>query len=346
MKSSLSRGLLRIAALAALVFFAAGCGEEKAPQPGKTAAKPSVGVLLYREDDVYISMVSKALAAELEGKADFVIQAAGNNQLTQNDQLDALLAKKVSVLALNLVDTQAASFVLDKVEKAGIPVIFFNREPDLDSIKSHARACYVGTVPSDAGKMQGDIIKQLWDAHPEYDRNKDGQFQYIMIQANADNPESVARTEYSVRQARERGVNMRQLGETLLCEWNEAQTLTAMRLALGSRLDAVELVIANNDAMALGAIAALAEQGFNTGGEPAKFIPVIGVDAVPSAMEAIRKGVMSATVKQDDKLMAQTIAALILNAAHGKNFLEGTMLTWDASGIAVRLPYFPYTGTR
>ncbi|MDL2210135.1 galactose ABC transporter substrate-binding protein [Desulfovibrio sp. OttesenSCG-928-O18] len=328
------------------VFLVGGC-DDKTPPPSKPAGKPLIGVFLYRDDDVYISLVSKAMREAFADRAEVVVHSAGADQLTQNEQIDRMIARNPNGLVVNLVDMQAASFVADKAKKQGIPVLFFNREPDLDSLKAYDKMCFVGTTALDAGKMQGDIIKRLWDEHPEYDRNRDGKFQYIMIQANSDNPEAIARTEYSVRQARERGVPMRQVGETMMCDWDEAEAYRAVSLALASLEGTVELVISNNDTMALGAISALAERGYNrAGGDPAMFIPVIGVDAIPPAVEAIRKGVMSATVKQDDKLMGGTIAALILNAVDGKDFLAGTGLRWDESGVAVRLPYSPFAGGR
>jgi methyl-galactoside transport system substrate-binding protein len=197
----------------------------------------------------------------------------------------------------------------------------------------------VGTDADAAGKMQGDVIKQLWNGRPEYDRNADGIFQYVMFQGNPDNPEALARTEYSVRQAREHGVEMRQIGETHVCNWDANLAKDAMLLAFASHGENIELVISNNDAMALGAISALASFGYNTEGESGKFIPIVGVDAVPQAVEAITKGIMSATVKQDSAAMAKAVAALTRNAVEGKNFLDETPYTWDASGIAIRIPY-------
>ncbi|MDR1243093.1 MAG: galactose ABC transporter substrate-binding protein [Deltaproteobacteria bacterium] len=328
------------------VCAVSACGDEKngsasAEKPGE---KPLIGVLLYRDGDVYISLVRASILDSLKDRAEVILMAANSDQLTQNDQLDAMLKQKVRGLAVNLVDVQAASFVLDQSKKAGIPVVFFNREPDLARIKSYARTCFIGTVPSAAGKMQGDIIKQLWDAHPEYDRNGDKAVQYMMLQANADNPESVARTEFSVKQARELGLNMRQIGQTLMCEWDEDRAYDAVRMALPHMEESLEMVIANNDSMALGAVRALREIGWNTGEEGAKYIPVIGVDATPQAVEAIRRGLMSATVKQDGKRMGEAIGAITLNAVKGAPMLEGTDWAWDDSGIGVRVPYAPYLG--
>jgi methyl-galactoside transport system substrate-binding protein len=234
---------------------------------------------------------------------------------------------------------------VDEAKKVGVPVIFFNREPDLAILKDYDKARFIGTTASDAGKMQGDLIKKLWESHPEYDRNHDGKVQYVMFQGPPDNPEAVARTEYSVRRARERGADMQQMGETSLCDWDEGRAKESMRLAFNTYGDKIEMVISNNDAMALGAIAALAEAGYNKeGGDAERFIPVIGVDATPQAVEAITKGVMSATVKQDAETMGQTIARIALNMVRKKDYLQDIGLSWDESGIAIRIPYGEYSG--
>lgn len=327
-----------------LAFVLAGCNEEPPEKAAAPAGPPVVGVLLYKKDDTYIALVADALTRAFADRAVVRMYSADNDQLTQNDQLESLLESGVSALVVNIVDPKAAAGVVDRVKKAGIPVVFFNREPDLSAIRQYGKACFVGTTAFDAGKLQGDIIKALWDAHPEYDRNKDGVLQYVMFQGNPDNPEALARTEYSVKQAREQGLAMRQIGETYVCDWDEQQAGEAMRMAVIAHGPDIELVIANNDSMALGAVSALAEAGFNTGLPGAAFIPVVGVDATPQAMEAIKKGVMSATVKQDGEAMARAIAELTLNAVNNRDFLEGTPYIWDASGVAIRIPYSPFSG--
>ena len=334
------RRAVAIAAFGISVFFAAclwGC-ETKAP--GKdAAAEMLIGVLVYRQDDTYIGLVSEAIQEALAGKAVVEIVAAGGDQLIQNEQIDAFIKRKVSALAVNIVDPLAAARAVDAIKRAGIPVVFFNREPDLSSIKAYGRARFVGTTAADAGIIQGHIIAELWRKHPEYDRNKDGKFQYVMLQANLDNSEAVARTEFSVRQARAEGVGMQQVGETLLCIWDEGMAYEAMRLVFPQKSDVMELVIANNDAMALGAIRALNEFGYNLGGGSAKFIPVVGVDAIPQAVEAIRQGIMSGTVVQDSQAMGRTVATILLNMVKGGDCLEGVPYNWDESGVAIRIPY-------
>jgi methyl-galactoside transport system substrate-binding protein len=309
------------------------------------ADRPKLGILIYRYDDTYISTVRNALGKALGGKATFTMQDGRADQAVQNDQLDVMLERKMDGLIVNMVNARAAQGVLDKIRATGVPVIFFNREPDLDILKGYNKAVFIGTNAADAGKMQGDIIKTLWDSHPEYDLNKDGQFQYVMFQGEPDNPEAVARTEWSIRQAEINGVKMSQIAQTFVGNWDTAQAQAAMESVLAANEGKIELVVANNDSMAMGAIAALSNIGYNIEGG-AKYIPVVGLDATDQAVDAINRGIMSATVKQDGRAMGEAIAAVMLNMVNGKPPLEGTGYEFDQSGLAVRIPYSPYLGSK
>jgi methyl-galactoside transport system substrate-binding protein len=308
-----------------------------------SAAQPRLGILIYKYDDTYISTVRNALNKALNGKASVSMQDGKGDQATQNDQLDVMIERKMDGLVVNMVDAQAAAGVVNKIKAAGIPVVFFNREPDLNVLKTYEKAVFVGTNAADAGKMQGDIIKQLWTEHPEYDINKDGKFQYVLFKGEPDNPEAIARSEWSVKQSEINGVTMNQIGQTFVCNWDTALAQQAMESALAANEGKIELVIANNDSMAMGAIAALSSVGYNLEGG-GKFIPVVGVDATDQAVDAINKGIMSATVKQDGEAMGNAVSAIALNMIAGKDPLSGTNYKYDDSGIAVRIPYSPYLG--
>ena len=308
-----------------------------------SAANPKIGILIYKYDDTYISTVRNALNKALDGKAEVTMQDGKGDQATQNDQLDVLIERGMDGIIVNMVDAQAAAGVVSKIKDKGIPVVFFNREPDLNTLKTYDKAVFVGTNAADAGRMQGDIIKKLWDENPAYDLNKDGKFQYVMFKGEPDNPEAIARTEFSVKQAEENGVTMDQIGQTFVCNWDTALAQQAMESALAANEGKIELVVANNDGMAMGAIAALSNIGYNVEGG-SKFIPVIGVDATDQAVDAISRGIMSATVKQDGEAMGNAVSEIILNMIAGKAPLDGTSYKYDDSGIAVRIPYSPYSG--
>lgn len=326
------------------MFFISACEEKGASEKLRPESQSEkVGIFIYKKDDVYVSLVKEAALKAYGDKVEVRVHYAEGDQFLQKSQIDEELKNNVDVLVVNLVDTQSGAVVIDMIKKEDKPVLFFNREPDPSLIKNYDKACFIGTVPVDAGKMQGQLIKKLWTNHPEYDRNEDGKFQYVMFQGTPDNPEALARTEFSIREAVELGLKMEQVGETYVSDWDQEMAYRSMTLALKVHQGKIELVVANNDAMALGAIQALNEVGFNTGNMDDNFIPVVGVDATPQAIEAIKKGQMSATVKQDADKMGKAIVNLSLNALQGKNFLDDTDYEWDSTGTAVRIPYMPFS---
>ena len=82
-------------------------------------------------------------------------------------------------------------------------------------------------------------------------------------------------------------------------------------------LDRIEAVLANNDDMALGAIEALKAEGYNAG-DPAKFVPVVGVDATAPALEAMKDGSMLGTVLNDAVNQGKAAVRVAVAAAEGR----------------------------
>lgn len=316
--------------------FVVGCGSKS---DGGDATK--VGVLIYKFDDTYISSVRQALEELDKGdeEIELIMQDGQDNQGMQNDQLDNLITQGVSALLVNIVDIGAAQNVLDKAKAADIPVIFFNREPDSELLKTYDKARFVGTQPEEAGIIQGEMMAELF-ADDKYDRNGDGTIQYVLLHGGTDNPEAVARSEYSVKTMNEKGIKTEELAMQI-AEWDNEKAKSAVDGWLARDEENIELVIANNDGMASGAISALQAAGYNKDDE-SKFIPVFGVDATEEAKVLIEDGAMSGTVMQDGVGMAKAIFALGKNAANGKDFLDGTDYEYDESGISVRIPYQPY----
>lgn len=314
------------------------------------AAESNAAVMIYKYDDTYISTVRAAIEKYAADTLAVTLYDGKGDQATQNDQIDTVLAKGTDILVVNMVDAKAVQGVLDKAVAEKLPVVFFNREPDAEILKTYEKAIFIGTNAADAGVMQGDIVKQLWDENAAYDLNGDGKIQYLMFQGEPDNAEAIARTEFSVKRAEELGLVMDLVEPVQVCNWDPATAQTAMEAIL-NKGTAVELVLCNNDGMAQGVIAALNASGYNLEvkeGEAVvadKYLPVVGVDATEAAIDLINKGMMAATVKQDGDAMGKAIVTIA--AAFGADkttatVLEGTDYVLDASGVAVRIPYAPY----
>lgn len=343
---SLALVFIIIASMTACTLQPAGISPEPTaavPQTTGTEKLPVFGVLIYKYDDTYISTVRAAIMAASEGKAEIIMQDGKGDQAVQNDQLDVLIERKVDALIVNMVDAKAAQGVVDKAKAANIPCIFFNREPETSVIKSYDKAFFVGTNAADAGVMQGEIMIEVWGDGSVYDLNKDGICQYVMFQGEPDNPEAIARTEYSIKTAEELGLKCEAVAPISVCNWDAGLAQSAMEAMLANLEGKIEFVVCNNDGMAQGVIAALIAAGYNTGEPGSKFIPVIGVDATDAAIDLISKGQMSGTVKQDGDAMGRAVVAVSLNAAAGRDYLTGLDYELDDTGVAIRIPYAPYT---
>lgn len=316
--------------------------EAEAPADTATGEEVTFGVLVYKFDDTYISTVRAAIekyAGESSTAITLNMQDAQGDQAKQNDQLDVLIEKGVDVLVINAVDTGSAQGLADKAKAAGIPAVFFNREPAKEVIES-CGGIFVGTTASEAGVMQGDIIADMLEENEKIDANGDGVIQYLVFKGEPGNPEAEARTTYAVSQAEARGLKMENVqGEPVVANWATDQAQSSMEAILAAKEGKIEVVFCNNDDMALGVIAALNGAGYNMSKDSEKWIPVIGVDATDAGVEAINSGKMAATVKQDGDAMGKAIVAIAANAASGKDFTADTEYTIAEDGVSVRIPY-------
>lgn len=340
--------LLALLLVLTMVFGLAACapkepveeagGEAEVEEVEETAELPSIGVTIYKYDDNFMSFVRRAVETAAEGKAELILNDSQNNQATQNEQVEMMISKGVKSLAINLVDPQAASTIINKAKEADLPVVFFNKEPDAETMQSYDKTWYVGTASAESGIMQGQLIADAWKANPDWDKNGDGKIQYVLLKGEPGHPDAEARTTFSVETVIENGIEVEEL-ELQTGMWDSIKGKELMDAWLAKHGDNIELVIANNDAMALGAIQSLKAEGYFTDG---KYMPVAGVDAIPDALEQIKEGMMLGTVLNDAKNQGQATADLAINVALGKDPLEGTSWTLDENK-AVRVPYVPIT---
>ncbi|OOM73877.1 galactose ABC transporter substrate-binding protein [Clostridium sp. BL-8] len=305
-------------------------------------------VLLYRSDDVYISLVRKSLEEiqkNNEGKIEFTFYDGKDNQEVQNQTIEMLLKSKgVDLILLNLVDVKSAYDIIDRIKEHNIPVVLFNREPfNITSVQSYSKAIYVGTNAAQAGMFQGKILINLWNENKAaIDINGDNVLQYVMLIGELNNKEAIERTQYSVLTINNAGIETQELASTV-CNWNREtakENFEPLFLHYDGRIEAI---ISNNDEMAIGAIEVLQKYGYNKG-DNTKKIAVVGIDAIPAAQELIKNGEMTGSVFQDYSAMAEACYVIGMNLVNDRSPLEGTAYKFDDTGVAVRIPYKEYIG--
>lgn len=334
------RKLMLSLTIASSILLAAGCSSETSnSEKDGDDGLPKVGATIYKYDDNFMSYVRRAMETSAEGKVELMLNDSQNDQAKQIEQVDTLIAKGAKALAINLVDPLSAQTIVDKASAKNIPVIFFNKEPDASVLAGYDKAYYVGTTSSESGVIQGELIAKAWEANKEaYDKNKDGKLQYVLLKGEPGHPDAEARTSFAIDTIKSKGIDVEELAlDTAM--WDATKATEKMDAWIAKYDEKIEFVIANNDGMALGAIASLEKAGYFTGD---KFVPVVGVDAIPEALEMIENGKMIGTVLNDATNQGKATVELATNAANGKDVLDGTSWTLDDKK-AVRVPYIEVT---
>ena len=314
----------------------------------------NVTVLVWKFDDTYGSSVrqamlkwAEAVGEELGVKINLDLQDAGDDMAKQVEQCDQAIGKNPDFVIINLAEPAGGQTLVDKLTAAKIPFLFYNIPPSdetYESVVKNSGAFFIGTLPREAGDMQGEILADLWAADSaKIDRNGDGKVQFVEFKGVANNPEAIARTQYSEETAKELGVPLEMVTDIIVADWDSTKANDAM-LSTWQAHPEIELVFANNDDMAIGVIAALKQSGWNTGNEGDPSVAVIGVDATDAAIEAIKAGTMTATVKQDGDAMGQANIRIMMNyLLNGEWGAEALGYKVNPDGCSTYIPYAKIT---
>ena len=315
-----------------------------------------IRALIWKYDDTYGSSVRQAMQAtvdelneEGEYNIKFTMYDAADDMAKQVEQATMLVGEKPDFVIINLAEVASGQQLVDMFTEAGIPFLFYNKEPSAETVQSvvvDSGSIFIGTTPREAGDMQGEILAEMWAADPaSIDVNGDGKVQFVEFEGEPNNPEAIARTKYSEETAVAQGVPLEPaLDEYIIvANWDTAQAMEKMTPTWTATEGNIEVVFVNNDDMGTGVVAAMNAFNYNTGKEGDPSLVVIGVDATDAALEAIKAGKMTATVKQDGDAMGYANIAIAMNYLMNGSWLEGTDYEYAEDGYSVRIPYAKIT---
>ena len=302
-KNIITAGILFCMALQGL----SGC--KKQDLPSQQAIY--IGVTYYDQSDIFLNELLDCFKEEIremeteDKKVTMTIQGAGGSQKTQNDQVKELIAGGCNVLCVNLVDRTDPSEIIDLARDYDIPLIFFNREPVAEDMQQWDKLYYVGADAQESGTMQGEIAADVIKKNPQIDRNKDGKIQYVVLEGEPGHQDTIIRTENAVEALKENGIELEKLSYGL-ANWNRAQAENRMSQMISQYQTKIELVLANNDEMALGAIDAYEKLNYTESTLPLFF----GIDGTDVRLKAVRESKLDGTVYNDKEGQAEAMAKL------------------------------------
>lgn len=239
-------------------------------------------------------------------KVDLIVQDGQGSSPKQSSDLRNAVTQGVDGIVLVPNDVNALVPVVNEVIQSNTPLVTVDR-----SVSGTAKpVSHVGADNVAGGRAQGKWVLEKFPngakiiflrgepgASPAIDRAKGF---YEVIKAGGDKYKVVA--DQTANFARSQGMTVTQ------------NLLTS----LGAPPD---VIVSSNDDMALGAIAALKQSGVSKGK-----VPVIGYDALPEALRAIREGEMAATVEQSPGKQVQTALDQLVDHIRNKKPLQNVSI--------------------
>ena len=335
----MKKKLLSVLMAAVMVAGVGGVGAAQV----KADDEKILGAGIYSASDNFNSYIGKAITNACDGIFKTNIEDGQNDQSTQNNQVDTMLAKGASAVAVSVCDVTAAPTLIQKCKDAGnVLIIFFNKEiTDYDVINSDENAYQVTSTGGDYGaSIQAQMVIDYWKEHPEMDKNGDGKLQLVYLMGDPGHTASQPRCDYLKSTIEDAGIEIDLLAEDTGM-WVTATAKEKMDAWVSKYGDEIECCVAGNDAMALGALSAVEAAGFNTDGEESsKYIPIYGIDALPEILSKIESGEITGSVLQDAKTQGQTIVKMAENLTSGKDAVDGIEgVEVEEEAKAVRVPY-------
>lgn len=195
---------------------------------------------------------------------------------------------------------------------------------DLDILEREASA-----EDTQASTEEGTEKKALI-LSPRVDKNGDGVIQYLMFEGEAGHQDAIVRTEYSVNTLMQQGIPMEKLSYAI-ANWSRAEAQSKMMQFYPEFQDRIELILSNNDDMALGVLDAYDKIGLPKDKRPF----IYGIDGTVVGLEAVKKGNLMGTVYNDEQGQAKALFQLAYRLGTGKKGPEDE----GENKKIIRLPY-------
>ncbi len=228
-----------------------------------------------------------------------ILTDANEDPAKMLNDVDNFIEQNVDALMVVPTDVATVKPIAKKAKRAGIPLIIVNRLPDKETMEDVTS--YVGSESIQAGILQGDQIVKMLDGKEANVGILMGMLgQEAQIERTAGNKQVFDKVENIKVIAEQEG------------RWDRAKALQIAEDWFQTYKN-INVVVANNDEMAIGALLAANKAGIKD-----EDIIIAGVDATPDALEFLGKG-LDITVFQSAGGQGYGGAETAYKAAKGEN---------------------------
>ena len=322
---------------AMLAMTLAGCGsssssgEQTSAEGGETASSGdgySMTLIMSLRDEFLSTLEAGSKAAAEELGVTLSSQDAQNDTGKLIQFIESARNAGDDAVLVNLVDAETAQ---QCIEAAGdMKVVFVNRVPADTSVLEAGKSAAVVSDENTSGYYQGEFLANYFKEQGKTD------IKYLMLQGTLGLVHTEQRSASVLKGLADNGINATEAAAPLVAEYDRATAMDMISPLLTTT--EFDCIIANNDAMALGAVEAMKAQGL----DPTS-IPIVGIDATVDGVQAIKDGTLAMTVFQDANGQGYGAVKAAANLIEGNPINDGTDYETDDTGNICWVPFEPVT---
>ena len=306
--------LVVMLAVSSLVF-GAGAGQKAG---GGGSGKVQIALMMRNMDEQFLkdySDVVKKLAAD-KG-VDLNVQDARSQNDTQLTQLQTLLNQGYKYFVIIPCVSELSEQMNRDIQAKGGAASYSNTPPTVDALKVGKNFFFASSPELSAGQFQGQLICDYFDKNPAKAPNKT--INMLLINGQMGHPAQVNRRAGMVAEIAKRGYTLNIVAEDT-ANWTPDQANEKMNAWIAAFRDKFNVVAAQNDGMALGAVQSMIQNGLvknDTTDGTRLTVPVFGYDATADAIASMKRNELYATVLQDAGGQAAAAFDVIYQIATG-----------------------------
>ncbi|HBR1552031.1 TPA: sugar ABC transporter substrate-binding protein [Klebsiella pneumoniae] len=261
-----------------------------------SALAEKIGVSMAYFDQNFLTIIRQSIEKEAQARhVDVQFEDARGDTGRQADQVQSFIASGVDAIIVDPVDSASTSQLTKMAQQAKMPLVYVNRTPGDKTLPPGV--VFVGSDERESGTLQMEALAKL----ANYKGNV-----AIMI-GNLTDAGALQRTK-DVEQVVAKYPAMKVV-QKQPANYSRSEGMDLMQNWTGNG-EAIDIVAANNDEMAIGAAMALEKSQ--------KKLLIGGIDATPDGLKALASDKIQVTVFQDAVGQGKTALAVALKLIKGE----------------------------
>ncbi|MFD2572701.1 sugar ABC transporter substrate-binding protein [Spirosoma soli] len=285
-----------------------GCNQSTSNEStqGDAGKKLVVGVSMLSMQNEFIVNVNDELAKKAEeAGVELITVDAERSALKQVEQVESFIAQQVDAIIMNPCEVEASSPAVTKALAAKIPIVNVNSET------STKPSAFVGSDDVESGRIAMKFIADKLG----------GKGNVVMMHGYMGQAAQIKR-EQGAREVLKQYPNIKLIAHQT-AEWDRAKAMDLMENWIQSYGSGINAVFAHNDEMGLGAVKALTDAGLKNK------VLVVSIDAIPDALQAVKKGTLDATVFQNAEQQGAKAIETAVKIAKGQPYEKETLIPFQ-----------------